>query len=363
MVRLRFVSVWLTLVMVTVLVHPTPAVAGTLPEGTVPQAGRRILLPVVQVTQMPVILGAYLNPEVSPQYYGTLIDEFEGLVGQEHGIYHYYTHWPLGDFAVGHDVIFGEIAARGATPMLTFMSIPASGNNPNGCGDRNWNLDSIIDGDHDSYLRTFAQQVAEFDHTVLFRWGHEMNLVEYSWSGYCNGQDTQKFIEAYRHIVDIFRRQGADNVRWIWSPNYQSWPVEPWNDMHNYYPGDEYVDWIGLVGYNWGESRSDSGYRWATFDYLFDDVLRDMAARYPDKPVMLADFASVEDDGGDKAAWITDAFAQMASYSNLQAVVWHNFDPPWYDGVNFRVDSSSDALDAYQSAVQDDEVTGQAPYQ
>jgi hypothetical protein len=358
---LRFVRVWVLLVVMAAPGSHGIAQAGTLPEGTVPQTGRRILLPVIQDTQMPVVLGAYLNPEVSPQYYGTLIDEFEDLVDQEHGIYHYYTHWPLGDFAVGHDVIFGEIAARGATPMLTFMSVPATGNNPNGCGDRNWNLDSIIDGDHDNYLTTFAQQVATFDHTVLLRWGHEMNLIEYSWAGYCNGQDTGKFITAYQHIVDIFREQGADNVLWIWSPNYQSWPPEPWNDMHNYYPGDDYVDWIGIVGYNWGASRSDSGYRWATFDYLFGDVLEDMATRYPDKPVMLADYASVEDDGGDKAEWITDAFAQMGNHSNLKAVVWHNYNPAWYDGVYFRVDSSSDALEAYQTSIQSDTFSGEKP--
>ncbi len=321
-----------------------------------------IYLPFVQHVQQSVVLGAYLEPQKSPQYYGTLIDNFEAQVGKGHGIYHYYTHWPLGDFYKGHDVIFGEISARGATPMLTFMSVPATGSNPLGCGSSEWNLDSIIGGKHDSYLRTFAQQISDYDHDVLFRWGHEMNLNQYSWAGGCNNRDTNKFVKAYRHIVDLFRREGATNVYWIWSPNYQGYPVEPWNDMHNYYPGDDYVDWIGLVGYNWGASSSDSGKEWDTFDMLFAEVLEDMAAKYPDKPVMLADYASVEDDGGDKAEWISDAFARMETHSNLRAVVWHNFNPPWYKNARFSVDSSGDALRAYRDAIQGARFMGEALY-
>ena len=320
-----------------------------------------IYLPLVQYDRPEVVLGAYLNPEISPQYYGTVVDQFEALVGREHGIYHYYTHWDLGDFNIGHNIMFQQVVDRGALPMLSFMSVPGTGSNPAGCGNSTWNLNSILSGRHDAYLHTVARQVAAFGHDILFRWGHEMNLTEYSWAGSCNNRNTQAFIDAYRHIVDIFRAEGATNVQWVWAPNYQSWPLEPWNDYQNYYPGDEYVDWVSVIGYNWGASSPYSGREWDTFTMLFDEILRDMARRYPDKPIMISDYASVEDDGGDKAQWITDAFTDMTNYQNLRAVVWHHYDPPWYNNARFTVSSSNDALDAYRRAIQGPYFSSQAP--
>lgn len=76
-------------------------------------------------------------------------------------------------------------------------------------------------------------------------WGQEMNLSEYGWLGYCNGASTtaaEKYVQAYRRIVDIFRENNANNIHWVWSPNDRSSPTQPWNDIENYYPGDDYVD-------------------------------------------------------------------------------------------------------------------------
>ena len=153
------------------------------------------------------------------------------------------------------------IVSQGSMPMITWMSIPATGGNPLGCGDPNWNLDSIISGSHDDFITQFAEGIASYPHTVFLRWGHEMNVNQYSWAGYCNGANaeaTTKFVAAYRHIHDIFMQQGATNVKFVWSPNYQSFPDsagDGWNDIENYYPGDDYVDWIGVVGYNWGRQQ------------------------------------------------------------------------------------------------------------
>lgn len=329
-----------------------------------------IYLPLISQQEAPktgIYLGAYIDPVTD--YQGKLT-AFEQQVGKKHAIYQYYTYWGLGTFVSGnHKTLIDQITRIGATPMLTWMSIPNSGSNPTGCdpsngrSDPNWNLDSILNGSHDAYLRQFAQEVAAYPHTILMRWGHEMNLNNYSWAGYCNGRNTNKFILAYRHIVDIFRAEGANNVKWVWSPNYQSWPVETWNAYYNYYPGDDYVDWIGVVGYNWGRSRSDSGFEWDTFDSLYANFLADATARYPSKPIMLADYASVEDDGGDKAAWITDVFAKAKLYPNLRALVWHNYNPSWYSPpVKLSVDSSSDALAAYQRAIQDNYFLANNPF-
>ncbi|MFN3331863.1 MAG: glycoside hydrolase family 26 protein [Caldilinea sp.] len=317
-------------------------------------------LPPPSPTGTGVHLGAYFDPQFD------MVGEmqaFEALVGRKHGIYHFYTYWGFGDFTQ-HRFLLNQIVRYGALPMISFMSIPGPGDA--GCSSNQWNLDSINRGDHDTFLRIFASQIAQYPAKFLLRWGHEMNLGDYSWSGYCNGgniEATQKFIAAYRRIVDIFRNAGATNVRWIWSPSFDSWPAEPWNAIENYYPGDDYVDWIGVVGYNFGQSRVWSGYHWDTFDDLFRIFLEDAQQLHPDKPVMLADYATAENDGGDKAAWITDAFTEMKRYPNLKAAVYFHLNPPEYSPptLYFKIDSSLASLEAYRAAIQDDYFLSEPP--
>lgn len=347
------------------------AVVSLLPAGNQANAQDRshdtpnnaefVYLPVVTVpsAQTTVHLGVYLEPQAD--MFGEL-QRFESLVGKRHGIYHYYTYWGFGDFTQ-HRFLVDQIVRYGATPMLSFMSVPGPGQS--GCSSSEWNLDSINRGDHDAFLREFAGQIAQYPSKFLFRWGHEMNLDAYSWSGYCNGANlaaTQKFISAYRRIVDVFRTAGASNVQWIWSPSYTHWPAEAWNEAENYYPGDNYVDWIGVVGYNFGGSSIYSGYRWNSFSDLFHTFLVDAQARHPSIPVMLADYASTEDDGGDKGAWMTDAFAQMKQHPNLRAVIYFHYNAPEYSPpVYFKIDSSPDSLAAYQDAIKDDYFVSDPP--
>lgn len=307
-------------------------------------------------------LGAYFDPQFD--MVGEM-QSFENLVGKKHGIYHFYTYWGYANQNFDdHKFLLDQIRRYGALPMISFMSIPGPGQP--GCTSQAWNLDAINSGTHDAYLRSFASKMAQYPSNFLLRWGHEMNLSDYSWAGYCNGgnvEATQKFILAFRRIVDIFRAAGANNVQWIWSPSFDSWPHESWNDLDNYYPGDDYVDWIGVVGYNFGESRVWSGYHWDTFDDLFRIFLEDAQQNYPNKPVMLADYGTAEDDGGDKADWLTDAFTEMKRYPNLKAVVYFHLNPPEYEPptLYLKIDSSPDSLDAYRAAIQDDYYLSEPP--
>lgn len=347
----RAVTAMLLCIAVVGLLHAGSR-ASAQDHNLTPNNSEFVYLPIITAPAAPAVhLGVYLEPKAD--MIGEL-QKFESLVGKRHGIYHYYTYWGFGDFTQ-HRFLVDQIVRYGATPMVSFMSIPGPGQT--GCNSREWNLDSINRGDHDEFLRRFAGQIAQYPSKFLFRWGHEMNLDDYSWSGYCNGANlaaTQKFIAAYRRIVDIFRGAGASNVQWIWSPSYTHWPAEAWNEAENYYPGDNYVDWIGVVGYNFGASSIYSGYRWNTFSDLFQAFLIDAQARHPSVPVMLADYASTEDDGGDKGQWLTDAFAQMKQHPNLRAVVYFHYNAPEYSPpVYFKIDSTPDSLAAYQNAIKD----------
>ena len=127
---------------------------------------------------------------------------------------------------------------------------------------------------------------------------------------------------------------------WVWSPNAQDVPSQSWNHYTNYYPGDAYVDWVGIDGYNWG------GRAWKSFATRFgsaNGIYADYARR---KPIMIAEYGSAE-TGGDKGAWYRDAAATIPRrFPSIAALVaWDASDPR----ANFRIDSSAGAVAGYRA--------------
>jgi beta-mannanase len=118
----------------------------------------------------------------------------------------------------------------------------------------------------------------------------------------------------------------------------------------SYYPGDEAVDWLALDGYNWGRRRWRN--RWASFDAVFAQSYRAMLDLAPEKPLMLAEVGCAN-RGGDKASWMRDALLDAVPnrYPAIRAVVWFNQNRP--DHADWRVDSSPEALRAWQQAATD----------
>jgi endoglucanase len=139
----------------------------------------------------------------------------------------------------------------------------------------------------------------------------------------------------------VFRDAGAWNVRWVWCIDAGLGKVA----LNRIYPGDDYVDWVGIDGYNWGLQHPESG--WRSFDDIFSVAYRALC-RLSQRPVMIAETASVE-LGGDKAAWIANTFAALPErYSRVRAIAWFNELRP--DG-DFPVDSSPEALAAFREAI------------
>lgn len=345
---------------VVALILPASSYARIEAQAIGPSAlPRHIYLPAVRVAPpapQPPLGAIYLGIYFPPQFpFDSQLASFENEVGRHHGIYHYYAAWSAG----WNPYLIDILSSHNVTPMISWMSVP--GPWQGGCSDTTWNLDSILSGGHDDLIRSFAQGLAAWKHPVFIRWGHEMNLYEYSWSGTCNGGDqaaVDKYIAAYRHIHDIFKAMGANNAIWVWSPYWVSSPSDAWNSYNNYYPGDGYVDWICLIGYNFGADSPYTAYRWLTFTDMFDAPLRDMAARHPSKPVML-EFSSDTGTGGDKATWFRDAYAAMPNYPNLRAAV------PYSEQIaaaDFRIDSSTDVLNVYRAAISGPSFTSIPPY-
>ena len=321
-----------------------------------PTPNSSLYLPFAAKRYPGIYLGVYIPIRATENYvsdYVKALSDFQDDTGRKHGLISFYSDWGYSFESV--EWIYDAIIANGSTPMVGWGSYP---------GDK-YPLSGIISGNFDHIIQAYATSLRDYGHTIFMRWGAEMNLTELPWTGYQNDKDPSIYVAAYRHIHDIYEQVGATNVLWVWSPNYASWPPEDWNDYNNYYPGDEYVDWIGVDGYNWGQSSLNSGLEWNSFDYLFADFFADVSARYTGKPQMIAEFASVEDDGGSKAAWIADAYGRMADhYPNLRAVVWFNepvYDPTVPGWADFRVESSPSSLDAYRSAINSPYFLSEAP--
>jgi hypothetical protein len=175
-------------------------------------------------------------------------------------------------------------------------------------------LQDVLDGTWDSYIRARAREFAAVRRPILVRWGHEFNGNWYPWGIANNNADPSLYVRAYRHVHDLASAAGARNVQWVWAYNNGSSPDTPYNDPAAAYPGDRYVDWIGIDGYNWGfgPSWDPTGDHWTPFEAVFAAAYAKSRAIAPRKPVMVGEFASTE-DGGDKARWIEDMDATLRS--------------------------------------------------
>jgi beta-mannanase len=184
-----------------------------------------------------------------------------------------------------------------------------------------------------------------------------MNGNWYPWGGAANDNNPALYVTAWRHVHDLFVAQGATNVAWVWSPNASDNPSgagAAWNHWTNYYPGDAYVDWVAIDGYNWGTTQSWSS--WQTFANIFGNgtsgIYTDYAAT---KPIMIAETASATSGapaGTSKAQWITDmATATQNLFPSIEAVLW--FDTTSTSGVQqWPIDTSTNSLSAYTAAGQ-----------
>ncbi|MET9497829.1 glycosyl hydrolase [Streptomyces sp. NPDC006552] len=199
-------------------------------------------------------------------------------------------------------------------------------------------FDDIIGGELDDTIRRRADGAKALGRPFFLDFAAEMNEEE-GWGGH----DPDKYITAYRHIHDVFVDRGATNVVWTWCPNVTDSPDAP--PAMDYYPGDRYVDWTGVDGYNWG--RSDPDFPWQSFADLFADIYEQLAAK--GKPVIIGEMGS-DEAGGSKVSWIDGVVpALKARFPLIKAVVWFDVDKERH----WRIDSSPSSLAAYRRLAQD----------
>jgi mannan endo-1,4-beta-mannosidase len=252
--------------------HPVPAVV----HASLPSTGFSYL-------------GVYDGSDTTPGQYAQ-VEQFAQAVGGQPNIVMYYSSW-----GEPFSISYAQTARQhGATLLIDIDPTSTS------CAD-------IAAGQDDSFLQSYAESVKAFGQPVIISFGHEMNGTWYSW-GWTNTQPAA-FVQAWRHIVDVFRQAGADNVTWLWSINAVASYEGP---LADYWPGAGYVTWVGLDAYYYNPGDD--------FSSVFGSSIAAIR-QVTDKPILVAETAIGQVTG--QAATIPGLFAGVST-TGLLGFVWYD---------------------------------------
>jgi len=315
-------------------------------------------VPVVSAGQTPA--GGKLLPPPQGAYFGAYMDfgetedtvtlesieKFEKLAGKKPAIIASSSYWGEQTFPAENLRI---IARHGAVPMVYWS--PWDKPYEQSRGPDKFSLTEILAGKWDAYIDKWADGAKAFGHPFFVSFCNEMNGDWFPWSAsFYGGGEAGAAIcrQAWRYVVDRARARGASNILWVLHLNNYASSYVPGGDMAGFYPGSNYVDWLGLSVY--GKQFREDG-NWAFYKDLIDWPYTEISTLDPRKPIMLAEFGVGDfPKSGSKAQWITDALTMTARYPRIKAAIyWHE---RWQneDGTysNLRINSSQAVLSAFK---------------
>lgn len=201
--------------------------------------------------------------------------------------------------------------------------------NISGPNDPDFSYSEIISGKYDSYISSFAKSLKYYGQPVILVPFEEANGDWYPWSISQNSNSPAKHIQAYRYLRKFFA--DIPNVKFAWSVNN-----DPLDSIDSYYPGDEYVDVVGVDGFNFGSP-------WQTYSQIFSPALNKLASYR--KPIYIFSMACAS--GSQKSAWIAIAISQIKSDSRIIGFIWFNENKE----KDWRIWSDSASLKSFQQAL------------
>ena len=276
----------------------------------------------------------YFGAFVGPSHKDSLaqLQSFEATVGKGVAIWNWFQYWNRPADSE-NDPNFNlawmnEARAHGSIPMITWD--PGDGGSSTGYP----NLLNIIRGDMDSYITNWAQDAKAWGHPFFIRLMHEFTG---SWTPYyegVNGNSQGQFVQAWQHIVNIFKTVGANNVSWVWEPACVG---DSKATLTDYYPGSSYVNWTATDYYSDGSTSFTQG---LSGEY---NAVQSVA---PNKPFMLTEFGCT---GSNLASWFNGMFKQIPTdFPNLKGlIVWE--DPT--DSPFVGVETASGSLAAFKQGI------------
>lgn len=202
-------------------------------------------------------------------------------------------------------------------------------------GNGKFSFKNVLSGKWNTYIQQFAADAKEYGGPVILVPFPEMNGTWSPWSGLKNGNSTELFKQAWQHIHKLFA--DVPNVKFGWAVNCTSEPRIEKNAIELYYPGDSFVDLVGVDGFN-----GNAGY-WQSFSELFGPAIQTL--KQYNKPIWIFSMACKQDKK--KAEWITDALkTQMPKYG-IKGFIWFNENKEF----DWRLWSDSGSLKAFREAL------------
>lgn len=220
----------------------------------------------------------------------------------------------------------------------------------------------------------WAKAVKGWGQPLYFTFNHEPE------AGASSGMGTPaQYIAAWRNIVKIFRQQGVTNATYVFVATSYGF-TRNHNNAQKYYPGDDIVDAIGADVYNWADCRPEVKIAWQSLQQMIYPTnvpkswskktglpaseygLVRFGQQHPSKKLMLAEFGSVEwqdavtPTSPSKASWLRDAQAllKQPAYSQFSLInIWNSEGNGTHSTCNFKIDSSTSALQAMKDWGQD----------
>ena len=265
--------------------------------------------------------GAYAGWQVSD------VTTLESKVGKNMKYVTTFVHW-------GNEndlpLDLGNLAKNNGQTLVLYWE--AMNYNFEGPNDPRFSYEAILRGDWDKYITGFAAQVKTFGGPVILIPFEEMNGDWYPWGVTKNGNSAAKHIETYRYLHKFFK--GITNVKFGWTVNNESTDGAS-ALISDFYPGDQYVDIIGVNGFNFDSP-------WMTFSEIFDSSLQQLETI--NKPIMI--FSTSCAPGVNKASWITDAFGvQIKKHPQVIGWIWFNENKE----KDWRVWSDDNSLSAFRA--------------
>lgn len=280
------------------------------------------------------LLGAFVEPR-GGQTHEEALEELESLIGRRLDLDHQYYAWD-DPIPTQHETLTVE---QGRIPLISWKAARRS--------DRSvvpWS--SIARGDEDSVIAERADAFRSFGHPVMFIFNHEPEKDHRMGT-------PEEFVAAWRHIHDVFSSRGVTNVAWVltlFGSSYRN------GDVEQFYPGDDYVDWVAGDGYNfYGTNPGPRGCSrpWKPFSAIFGGLNQWASER--GKPALAVETGTTEDpaDPNRKAQWFTEALATLKSWPNFKGLVYFNSDRTQRSGCNWLIESSDASVDAFRDTAED----------
>ena len=265
----------------------------------------------------------YGRPDADAPLDQTTWDTFEEHAGKEATFVNTGVPW-----ATLPTAALEAARVRGAVPLLTMW---LSGGTT---------LAEVAAGGEDAAIRAWARKAEAWGYPFLFRPWWEVNGDWYPW-----GRDPD-YIAAWRRFHGIVVAEGATNVTWAWIVN-TIWS-DPFSEPGPDYPGDAYVDWVGMDAYNWGLNPLQPD-RWTTPEETVGPTLDRLRQIAPGKPVCICEISSTE-IGGDKAAWTEELLtAYLPQHPEIKAFLWFNWGYEQNGGYwDWPIESSPSAQQAFR---------------